>query len=86
MVRASVYSVDHGIGLARQFVMQSPIDQPSDDLGHRLSPFDDVVGNAARFPTLGEGTVHGLDDIAAHAEVAQVTLGFHPDHPFPWSS
>jgi hypothetical protein len=86
VVRASICSVDHGVGLASQFVMQSPIDQPSDDLGSRLSTFDDVVGNATRFPTLSEGAVHGLDDVAAHAEVAQVTLGLEADHPFPGRS
>ena len=32
MVGATVRSVDHGIGLAGQFVMQSPVDQPADDL------------------------------------------------------
>ena len=83
VVRASVCSVDHGVGLASQFVMQSSINQPSDDLGCRRPTFDDVVGNAARLPALGEGAVHRLDDIAAHAEIAQVMLGFKPDHPFP---
>jgi len=78
VVRASVCSVDQGISLASQFVMQSPIDQPPNDLGRRLSTFDDVVGNATRFSTLSEGAVHGLDDVAAHAEVAETTLGLEP--------
>ena len=83
VVRASVCSVDQGVGLSGQFIMQPPIDQPSDNLRRRMSTFDDVVGNATLFPTLSEGAVHGLDDVAAHAEVAQVTLGLEPDHPFP---
>jgi hypothetical protein len=83
VVRSSVCSIDHGIGLTGQFVMQSPINQSSDNLGCRLSTFDSVIGNAARLPTIGEGTVHGLDDVAAHAEVAQTTLGLEPYHPFP---
>ncbi len=33
VVRASICPVDQGVGLARQFVMQPPIDQPTDDLG-----------------------------------------------------
>ncbi|MBR1325888.1 hypothetical protein ABIA00_005655 [Bradyrhizobium ottawaense] len=27
--------------------------------------------------------VHGLDDVAAHAEIAQAALGLEPNHPFP---
>jgi hypothetical protein len=50
LVRASVWSIDHGVGLASQFVMQSPINQPSHDLGRRLSVFDDVIRDGARFP------------------------------------
>src|SRR5262249_33903221 len=84
VVRASICSVYQGVGLTRQFIVQSPIDQSSDDLGGRLAPLADVVGNAARFPTLGKGAVHSFDDIAAHAEVAQATLGLEPNHPFPW--
>jgi hypothetical protein len=83
VVRASVSSVDHGIGLAGQLVVQSPIDQPSGDLRTRPSPRNDVVGHAACFPALGEGAVHGLDDVAAHAEVAKITLCLEPHHPFP---
>lgn len=67
MVRASVCSVDQGVSLAGQFVMQSKVDQPSHDPGTRLFTFDDVVGNAARFPALGKGAVHGLDDVPAHS-------------------
>jgi hypothetical protein len=78
MVRASVCSVNQGVSLARQFVVQSSVDEPSDNLGRRLSTLDGIVGNAPSFPTLGEGAVHGLDDVAAHAEVAQATLGHSP--------
>jgi hypothetical protein len=28
--------------------------------------------------------VHGLDDVATHAEIAQTALGLEADHPFPW--
>jgi hypothetical protein len=30
---------------------------------------------------LGEGPVHGLDDVALHAEIAQGALGLESDHP-----
>ena len=26
--------------------------------------------------------MHGFDDVAAHAEIAEATFGFEPDHPF----
>ena len=59
VMRAPVRSVYQGVGLAGQFVMQSPVNQPSDNLRHGLSTLNDEVGNAARFTTLGKGAVHG---------------------------
>jgi hypothetical protein len=84
VMRASVGPVDHGIGLASQLVMQSTLDQSSHELRRRLSTLDDEVGDAARLPALGKGAVHGLDDVAAHAEIAQAALGLESDHPLPW--
>jgi hypothetical protein len=81
MVGAAVGAVDHRIGFARQFVVQAAIDQPPDDRRLSAAAFDDIVGDSAIFTALGKGAVHGLDDVPAKPEVAQVAFGVEPDHP-----
>ena len=51
--------------------------------GEPVAPVSDhIVGDAAILPALREGAVHRLDDVAAHAEVAECPLGFKAYHPF----
>lgn len=81
MVGAAVGAVDHCIGFARQLVVQAAIDQPPDDRRLSAAAFDDIVGDGAILTTLGEGAVHGLDDVPAKPKVAQVAFGVEADHP-----
>ena len=71
MMGAAVDPVDHGIGFAVQLVVQAAVDQPADDRRRRGAAIDGIVADAAVLAALGEGAVHGLDDVAAHAEIAQ---------------
>lgn len=82
MMGAAVRAVDHGIGFAGQLIMEALVDQPAVDW-RSGSAVDDIVGNAAILAALGRGPVHGLDGVAAHAEVAKIALGFQPHHPLP---
>ena len=81
MVGATVGAVDHRIGFARQLVVQAAIDQPPDDRRLSAAAFDDIVSDGAILTALGEDAVHGLDDVPAKPEVAQVAFSVEPDHP-----
>ena len=85
MVGAAVGAVDHGVGFPGEFIVQTAIDQPTDDRRGRAAALDHIVGHAALLAAFGEGAVHRLDDVAAHAEIAQLLLCFEPDHPFAGS-
>jgi hypothetical protein len=50
--------------------MQSGGDEAPDDRRRRRVGIDHVVGDATILTASGEGPVHGLDDVAPHAEVA----------------
>ena len=69
MMDAAIDTVDDGIGLALQLVMQATVDQPPED-GFGRFGLDREVG---KWP-LGPGhhrPVHGLDDVATCGEFAQ---------------
>jgi len=61
-----------------------PVGARNDIVVDSLDPWRDVDCRArcqAAHLVDGEGPVHGLDDVAAHAEVAQDRLGFETDIP-----
>jgi hypothetical protein len=46
---------------------------------------DHIVRDATVHTALGEGTMHGLHDVAAQAKVAQAAFGIEADHPLGWT-
>ena len=71
MVRATVEAVDDGVGRALQFIVDATLHQPAQD---RLGCLVAVEREAAEVGLpLGcaHRPVHGLDDVAADAEIAQ---------------
>lgn len=72
---AAIGAVDHGIGFTGQFIMQAAVDQAADDWRAGAGAVDRVVAEAAILSALGEGAVHRLDDVSAHAEIAQGAFG-----------
>jgi hypothetical protein len=61
VVGATVDAVDHGVGLAGQFVMQYGGDEAADDGRRCRVGVNHVVGDATILTAFGEGRVHGLD-------------------------
>jgi hypothetical protein len=86
IVGAAVDAVDHRIRFAGQLIMQPALDNAPNDRRRRRAAVDHVIGNAAVLAALGEGAMHGLDDIAAHAEIAQGRLRREIDDPLTWPS
>ena len=81
MMNAAVDAIDHGIGFATQLVMKTPINQPPDDRGIRPAGLDDIVAERPLPAAPCERLVHGLDDVAAHAEIAQDRFGVRSECP-----
>src|SRR3546814_10521303 len=85
MVRAAVGAVDDGVGFTGELVLKALVHQTPDDGRAACAGVDHIIGDAAILPALGEDAVHRLDDIAAHAEVAERALGFEDNLPFAWT-
>ena len=85
MMGPAVGAVDHDVGFPGQLIVQTAIDQPTDDRRLRGAALDHIIGDAALLTAFGEGAVHRLDDVAAHPEIAQILLRFEADHPFAGS-
>lgn len=62
--------------------MQPLVDQPADDRRAVLAGVDGEVCDTALLAEPGEGLVHGLDDVAALAEIAQGPFRARLDEPF----
>ena len=73
---AAIDAIDHGIGRAFQFVVEAPIDQPTNYRHIEAFGGEDIAGRTAFDAALGQRAVHPLDDIAALAEFAQVASAF----------
>jgi hypothetical protein len=71
---------------ASPVVMQSGADEAPDDRRRCRVGIDHVVGDTTILTAFGEGPVHGFDDVAPHAEIAQDRLGFKTNHPLAWPS
>jgi hypothetical protein len=80
--REGIRAVDHGISGSGLFVMQAGLDQPPYDRVATFAPVDGEVADAAVLPTFGEGSVHGLDDVAAFTQIAERAFRLEPQHPF----
>jgi hypothetical protein len=81
MVGAAVGAIDDRVGFSGQLVVQPGCDEAPDDRRRRGASVNHVVSDAAVLAALGEGAVHGLDDVAAHAEITQGRLGLQADDP-----
>src|SRR5262245_62855462 len=81
MMRTAVCPVDHRIGRARQLVVESPRDKPSDH-GGWLGLTCQHKTRCRAFPAvLREATMDALDDVAAFTERSQRRLGIFPENP-----
>jgi hypothetical protein len=77
-VGAAVGAIGHRVGFAGQFVMQSGGDEAPADRRRRRVGVNHVVDDATPVTMSGEGRVHGLDDVAPHAEVAHDRQALRP--------
>ena len=81
VVGAAVDPVDDGIGGALELIMQPAFDEAAEDGIGRLLPVEGEAGDI-RFAIAGaHRPVHGFDDVAAYAEVAE--RGFEPGFDEP---
>jgi hypothetical protein len=71
MMGATVNTVDHGIGCAFQFVVQTTIKESSDNGILKAFARKDIVCCAARDAACLKPTMDPFDDVAALAEFAQ---------------
>lgn len=81
VVRASVDTVDDGVGCAAQLVVETAIEQPPDNGCIEAFGGQDITARPALDPALGQGAVHSFDNVATLAERAQGRLGPVVNHP-----
>ena len=81
MMEAAINSVDDGIGLAGQLVVQTALDQLAEN-GRSGRILDGEVGLRASMATCG--AVHGLDDVAPYREIAQRLFHTGLQLPYGW--
>jgi len=72
---SAIYAVDHGIGGAMEFIIETAGDQPPNDRLSGVCVFERVVADAALNPLLGEPLVDPSDDVVALAKRPQRRLG-----------
>ena len=65
IIRPPIHSIDDGIGLPRELVVQPRLNQTSDDWRALVRGIDDKVIEGAVQSSFGQGAMHGLDDIAS---------------------
>jgi hypothetical protein len=77
----SIHAVDHGIGCARQLVVQATRDKASDDWLHPGIPIECKVRDTAFDPLLGEPAMNALDNVRALAERPHGGFGIFRESP-----
>ncbi len=86
MMRATVHTVDDGIGGAFQLIIQTPIDQPADHRHVEALARHYIARRAPLNAALGQGAVNAFDDITALTEFTQRHLGRLIQRPLPCSN
>jgi hypothetical protein len=72
---SAIYAVDHGIGGAMEFIIETAGDKTPNDRLRGVRLFERVVADAALNPLLGEPLVDPSDDVVAFAERPQRRFG-----------
>src|SRR3546814_6276229 len=81
MMGTPVRAVDHGIGGAGQFIVQTLVDQPSGDRLLRRRGHDGVAVERSVLAALLERRADRADDVAARAQFAEFRLRALGDSP-----
>ena len=84
MVSAPINCVDDRIGFAGEFIVQTFCDETAYD-GGRVAGVNGVVGAWTIDTFCSQGLVHGLNDVAAHSEIAKRCFSINADDPLGWS-
>ena len=71
MMGAPIDALDDRIGGPLQFVIKPALDKPAEHRLGRLLTVQGEAGDIGVAPGAGSSPVHGLDDVAADAELAQ---------------
>src|SRR3546814_4765082 len=78
MVGSSIGTIDHGIGGAGELIVQTALDQSTDDRIGWCPIMHREGAGVGRIPVPAHRAVHRLDDVAADREVAKRLFGIGP--------
>mgnify|MGYP003643338614 FL=1 len=77
----AIDTIDDGIGCPLQLVIETPLDQTTDDGNIEPLRGKHKARGPALDPPVRQGTMHPLDDVATLPHLAQDCLGIVPDVP-----
>src|SRR3546814_7451745 len=80
MVGSSIGTIDHGIGGAGELIVQTALDQSTDDRIGWCPIMHREGAGVGRIPVPAHRAVHRLDDVAADREVAKRLFGRSEEH------
>src|ERR1700679_3899043 len=78
---AAIYALDDRISGALQLVVETSCDKSPKDWAGRLVAVQGEPGDIGVAADAGHGAMHGLDDVAARAKIAQSLFEARLQHP-----